>query len=86
MKQPLMFAFAATLATTAVAATTQVIAPEMGSSADVITIEVAPEELARCQETLAQVASMPVTTDRGTPLPVSADDDLPRVACVAVEA
>ena len=87
MKQHLFFAIAATVTATAVAAATQVVAPQGDArGGDVITIEVAPEELARCRETLAQVAAMPAVSDDGTPLPVSASAGLPQVACVVSEA
>lgn len=66
---------------TAALAASEMLEPEQ---ADIIRIEVAPEDLTRCQETLAQVAMMPVTTDSGRPL-AEVSSDLPTVACVAVD-
>ncbi|MFW2543298.1 hypothetical protein ACN2XU_11700 [Primorskyibacter sp. 2E107] len=48
----------------------------------VIEIEVDAQDLARCQETLAQVAQMPAVTDGGSPILFDSADDLPQVACV----
>jgi hypothetical protein len=50
---------------------------------EVIEIEVAPEDLARCQETLSQVMQMDAVTDGGAPLPPYHSADLPSVTCVA---
>ncbi|GAA4218240.1 hypothetical protein J4E08_14485 [Sagittula sp. NFXS13] len=68
---------------TAAFAATDMMAP---SQPEVIEIEVAPHELAQCRETLAQVASMPVVSDEGYALPVSASEGLPTVACVSRDA
>ncbi|WP_425071995.1 hypothetical protein [Sagittula sp. S175] len=74
-------ALAIALAATATAAfaATEIIVPEQP---EVIEIEVAPQDLARCQETLAQVAAMPIVSDSGYELPASAASGLPTVACV----
>ncbi|MBP0484070.1 hypothetical protein [Sagittula salina] len=73
----LVFAIAAT-ATAAIAASDMLAPQDHG----VIEIEVAPEDLSRCQETLAQVAAMPAVSDSGHALPASATQGLPSVACV----
>ena len=52
----------------------------------VITIEVPVEDLARCRETLRQVAQMPAVTDDGTPIASTFSEELPSVACVAKDA
>ncbi len=51
-------------------------------SSDPIRIEVAPERLAECRLTLAQVGLLPVATDSA---PVE-HSDLPAVVCVAIKA
>ncbi|MFD1343190.1 hypothetical protein [Litorisediminicola beolgyonensis] len=48
----------------------------------IIRIEVSADRLAECRETLAQVASMPVVADNGTPALFDISPDLPQVACV----
>ncbi|MGR3481813.1 hypothetical protein [Salipiger marinus] len=58
----------------------------MTENTTVIDIEVAPEDLARCEMTLQQVAGMPVVTDSGSPMLVDESADLPSVRCVATEA
>ncbi|ETX27370.1 hypothetical protein [Roseivivax isoporae] len=50
----------------------------------IVTIEVAPHELAECRETLAQVAATPAVADNGSPLFFDRASDLPQVQCVAV--
>lgn len=74
-----VYLFALSATATAAFAATEFLAPV---EQEVIEIEVSPDELARCQETLAQVAQMPIVSDSGRPLPASSADGLPSVACV----
>jgi hypothetical protein len=50
---------------------------------DTIWIEVAPQDLARCQATLAHVAQVPAVADNGSALWQVRDPGLPAVACMA---
>ena len=76
------FLIAAAVATAAAATAFGGTEVEPTASADVIEIEVPAHKLAECQETLAQVANMPVVTDTGTPVLFPADQSLPSVRCV----
>ena len=80
MKRALLIAAAMTTAAVAAVAATDI---QTTSKADVIEIQVPAHKLAECQETLAQVAGMPVVTDAGTPVLFPATQDLPSVRCVA---
>ncbi|EPX85581.1 hypothetical protein [Salipiger mucosus] len=72
---------AAACAAAAAFAATETLSQRPG---DVIEIEVAPERLAECRETLQQVAQRPAVTDDGSPILVDTTEDLPGVVCVAV--
>lgn len=58
-------------------------AAAQAAGAEVIRIEVAPEDLDRCRETLSQVMAAPVEAEGVTPAATGA---LPQAVCVAVQA
>ena len=53
------------------------------SAPAVIEIAVEADELARCEQTLRNLAGQPVVTDAGTPVIFNDTSDLPTVVCVA---
>lgn len=79
MKKTALSTFALLFAAAGAVAATDVL---LVDTPTVIEIEVDAADLARCQETLAQVAQMPVVTDNGSATWFSNADDLPQVACV----
>lgn len=83
MKKTALSAFALLFAAAGAVAATDVLSDDAPT---VIEIEVDAADLARCQETLAQVAQMPAVSDDGTPILFDASDDLPQVACVLRDA
>lgn len=59
----------------------------MPGAPEVIRIEVAPEDLADCRQTLQEVGAMPGVADDGTPLVFDDTDELPSVVCtLAIDA
>ncbi|APZ53558.1 hypothetical protein [Salipiger abyssi] len=83
MTRLIVLTAAATCVSVAAYAATEAL---MTNEPEVIVIEVAPEELADCEETLRQVGQMPAVTDSGSPMLIDRASDLPSVACEAVEA
>ena len=54
--------------------------------AEVIKIEVSPDELAECRQSLREIGQMPAVTDSGSPILFDDTNDMPGVACVVTEA
>ncbi|MHA7870440.1 MAG: hypothetical protein ACX93U_23455 [Salipiger thiooxidans] len=58
----------------------------MSEEAEVIKIEVSPDELADCRQSLREIGQMPAVTDSGSPILFDDTTDMPSVACVVTEA
>ncbi|MCR8546788.1 hypothetical protein M4578_03030 [Salipiger sp. P9] len=83
MTRLIALAAAATCISVAAFAATEAL---MAEEPCVIEIEVAPQDLARCRETLRQVGQRPAVTDSGSPILLDRTSGLPGVICVAVGA
>lgn len=80
MTRLIVFALVATFTAAGVIAATD--DDIFGGKDVVMEIEVSADRLAKCRQTLSDVAGMPVVNDEGSPVLFHDAVDLPRVVCV----
>ena len=83
MTRLIVLTVVATCASVAAFAATEAM---MSEEAEVIKIEVSPDELADCRKSLREIGQMPAVTDSGSPILFDDTTDMPSVACVVTEA